>query len=69
MLRATPRGAAERRLTVATTCRQPGRPLSDLLMAAGEAALHGTAAPSLLPPGEGELNTNRATLHPSPRPF
>jgi transposase len=40
---------AERLLTVVVTCRQQGRPLLDLLVAAGEAALQGTAAPSLLP--------------------
>jgi len=45
---------AERLLTVAATCRQQGRGLLDFLVAAGEAALHGTAAPSLLPAGQGE---------------
>jgi transposase len=40
---------AERLLTVAATCRQQGRPLLDFLVAAGAAALQGTAAPSLLP--------------------
>jgi len=40
---------AERLLTVVATCRQQVRPLLDLLVAAGEAALQGTAAPSLLP--------------------
>ena len=44
---------AERLLTVAATCRQQGRPLLDFLVAAGEAALQGTAAPSLLPAGQG----------------
>jgi hypothetical protein len=44
---------AERLLTVAATCRQQGRGLLDFLVAAGEAALHGTAAPSLLPAREG----------------
>jgi transposase len=39
---------AERLLTVAGTCRQQGRPLLDFLVAAGEATLQGTAAPSLL---------------------
>jgi transposase len=43
---------AERLLTVAATCRQQGRPLLDFLVAAGEAALQGTAAPSLLPAGQ-----------------
>ena len=43
---------AERLLTVVATCRQQGRPLLDLLVAAGEAALQGTAAPSLLPAGQ-----------------
>jgi transposase len=38
----------ERMLTVAATCRQQGRRLLDFLVAAGEAALQGTAAPSLL---------------------
>src|SRR5215213_2350432 len=40
---------AERLLTVVASCRQQGRPLLGLLMAAGEAALQGSAAPSLLP--------------------
>jgi transposase len=40
---------AERLLTVVATCRQQGRPLLDLLVAAGEAALQGLAPPSLLP--------------------
>jgi transposase len=40
---------AERLLTVAATCRQQGRPLLDFLVATGEAALQGTAAPTLLP--------------------
>src|SRR3954454_22372168 len=40
---------AERLLTVVATCRQQGRPLLAFLVAAGEAALQGTAAPSLLP--------------------
>jgi transposase len=39
---------AERLLTVAATCRQQGRLLLDFLVAAGEAALQGTVAPSLL---------------------
>jgi transposase len=39
---------AERMLTVAATCRQQGRRLLDFLVAAGEAALRGTPAPSLL---------------------
>jgi transposase len=38
----------ERMLTVAATCRQQGRRLLDFLVAAGEAALKGTPAPSLL---------------------
>ena len=38
----------ERMLTVAATCRQQGRRLLDFLVAAGEAALRGTPAPSLL---------------------
>ena len=41
---------AERLLTVAATCRQQGRSLLAVLVAAGEAALRGTVAPSLLPP-------------------
>jgi transposase len=45
---------AERLRTVVATCRQQGRALLDFLVAAGEAALHGTAAPSLLPAGQGE---------------
>ena len=40
---------AERLLTVAAIGRQQGRPLLAFLVAAGEAALQGTAAPSLLP--------------------
>jgi transposase len=40
---------AERLLTEVATCRQQGRPLLHLLVAAGEAALKGTASPSLLP--------------------
>lgn len=43
---------AERLLTAAATCRQQGRGLLDFLVAAGEAALQGTAAPSLLPAGQ-----------------
>jgi transposase len=45
--------AAVRLLTVAGTCRPPGRPLLDFLVAAGEAALQGTASPSLLPALQG----------------
>jgi transposase len=44
---------AERLLTVAATCRQQGRSLLDFLVAAGEAALQGTAGPSLLPARQG----------------
>jgi transposase len=44
---------AERLLTVVATCRQQGRPLLAFLVAAGEAALLGTAPPSLLPAGPG----------------
>jgi transposase len=40
---------AERLLTVVASCRQQGRPLLDFLVAAADAALLGTAAPSLLP--------------------
>jgi transposase len=43
---------AECMLTVAATCRQQGRRLLDFLGAAGEAALQGTAPPSLLPAGQ-----------------
>jgi transposase len=43
---------AERLLTVVASCRQQGRPLLAFLVAAGEAALHGTAGPSLLPAGQ-----------------
>ena len=39
----------ERLLTVVATCRQQGRSLLDFLVAASQAALQGTAAPSLLP--------------------
>ncbi len=45
---------AERLLTVVATCRQQGRSLLAFLVAAGEAALQGTAAPALLPVGQGE---------------
>jgi transposase len=44
---------AERLLTVVSTCRQQGRRLLNFLVATGEAALHGTAATSLLPAPEG----------------
>ena len=44
---------AERLLTVVATCRQQRRPLLAFLVAAGEAVLHDTAAPSLLPAGQG----------------
>jgi transposase len=44
---------AERLLTVDATCRQQGQPLLAFLVAAGEAALRGTAPPSLLPAGQG----------------
>jgi transposase len=40
---------AERLLTVVATCRQQGRSVLAFLVAAGEGALQGTAAPSLLP--------------------
>jgi transposase len=40
---------AERLLTAVLSCRQQGRPLLDFLVAAGEAALQGTAVPSLVP--------------------
>ena len=43
---------AERLLTVVAPCRQQGRPLLEFLVAAGEAALQGTAAPLLLPAGQ-----------------
>jgi transposase len=45
---------AERLLTVVATCRQQGRGLLDFLVAAGEAALQGAVAPSLLAAGQGE---------------
>jgi transposase len=44
---------AERLLTVVATCRQQGRALLVFLVAAGEAALLGTAPPSLLPASQG----------------
>ena len=44
---------AERMLTVIATCRQQGRCLLDFLVAAGEAALRGIPAPSLLPAQQG----------------
>jgi hypothetical protein len=40
---------AERPLTMIASCRQQRRSVLDLLVAAGEAALQGTVAPSLLP--------------------
>jgi transposase len=40
---------AERLLSVVATCRQQGRPLLGFLVDAGEAAVRGAAAPSLLP--------------------
>jgi hypothetical protein len=57
----------ERLLTVVATCRQQGRPLLDFLVAAGEAVLRGTAAPSLLPTRPGYVNAYdlRYLLHPS----
>jgi transposase len=45
---------AERLLTVVATCRRQWRRLLDFLVAAVEAALHGTAAPSLLPAPQGD---------------
>jgi transposase len=45
---------AGRLLTVVATCRQQGRPLLGFLVAAGEAALRGTIAPSLLPAAQGD---------------
>ncbi len=44
---------AERLLTVAATCRQQGRPLLTFLVAASEAVLRGSPAPSLLPERQG----------------
>jgi hypothetical protein len=44
---------AERLLTVVASCRQQGWLLLDFLVAADEAALHGTAAPSLLAAPQG----------------
>ena len=40
---------AERLLTTVASCRQQGRRLLDFLVAANEAALRGSQAPSLLP--------------------
>jgi transposase len=45
---------AERLLTVKASCRQQGRPLLAFLVAAGEAALQGTLAPSLLTVPQGD---------------
>jgi len=45
---------AERLLTVVASCRQQGRRLLGFLVAAGDAALRGTAAPSLLPAAQGD---------------
>ena len=47
---------AERLLTVGASCRQQGRPVLALLVAAGEAALRGSPPPSLLPAPQGGLN-------------
>ncbi len=44
---------AERLLTVVASCRQQGRQLLDFLIAAGEAAVRGMPAPSLLPAPQG----------------
>ena len=44
-----PARLAVRPLTVTAPWRQEGRPLLNFLVAAGEAALQGTAAPALLP--------------------
>ena len=44
---------AERLLTVVASCRQQGRRLLDFLVVAGEAALRGMPAPSLLPAPQG----------------
>ena len=44
---------AERLLMVVATCRQQGRRLLDFLVAAAEAAVQGTAAPSMLPARQG----------------
>jgi hypothetical protein len=66
---------AERLLTVVACCRQQGRGLLNFLVAAGEAALYGTAAPSLLPAGHGAERLPpsvpppaSATTPPSPVP-
>jgi transposase len=45
---------AERLLTVVASCRQQGRSLLTLLLAAGEAALRGSPPPSLLPAPQGD---------------
>jgi transposase len=45
---------AERLLTVVASCRQQGRHSLDFLVAAGEAAIQGTVAPSLLPTPQGD---------------
>ena len=44
------------RATMAATCRQQGRSLLDCLVVAGEAALGGTAVPSLRPVPQEGLN-------------
>jgi transposase len=54
---------AERLLTVVACCRQQGRRLLEFLVAAGEAVLHDTAAPSLFPaPLGGRTPTARVVL-------
>src|SRR4051812_9185674 len=45
---------AERLLTMAASCRWQGRPRLGFLAAASEAAVYGTAAPSLLPASQGD---------------
>lgn len=56
---------AERLLTVVATCRQQGRSLLHFLVAANEAALKGTTAPSLLPTPPGSVNGYEPrTLYP-----
>ena len=44
---------AERLLMLVATCRPQGRRLLDVLVAAGEAALQGSAPPSLVPVRQG----------------
>jgi transposase len=57
---------AQRLLTVALSCRQQGQPLLNFLVAAGEAALRGTAPPSLIPAIQGSRTLKEKLLCSAP---